>query len=76
MQNAGVMVNERAKSSQGIEMNLATNVVGMYLLTELLLPLLTITNGKVIVVSSGGMLTQSLEISDLEMQKGKFDGTK
>jgi len=51
------MVNQKTKSTQGIEVNLATNVVGMYLLTELLLPLLKKNEGKVIVVSSGGMLT-------------------
>ena len=38
--NAGVMTEERAVSADGIELTLATNVVGPFLLTNLLIPLL------------------------------------
>jgi dehydrogenase/reductase SDR family protein 12 len=38
--SAGVMTDERAVSADGIELTLATNVVGPLLLTDLLFPLL------------------------------------
>jgi NAD(P)-dependent dehydrogenase (short-subunit alcohol dehydrogenase family) len=72
--NAGVLPAERSLSPDGYELTFATNVLGPYLLTGLLVPLLERTAGRVITVSSGGMYTQRLAAWDLEMQRRDFDG--
>jgi NAD(P)-dependent dehydrogenase (short-subunit alcohol dehydrogenase family) len=38
--NAGVLTQERGLSPDGIELTLATNVIGFFLLTNLLIPLI------------------------------------
>ncbi|NWH62996.1 DHR12 reductase, partial [Geococcyx californianus] len=74
--NAGCMVNNRELTEDGLEKNFATNTLGMYILTTALLPLLEKeTDARVITVSSGGMLVQKLNISDLQSGNGTFDGT-
>ena len=75
--NAGVMTQSRAVSADGIELTLATNVVGPFLLTNLLIPLLVeCAPGRIINVSSGGMYTQKLRVDDLQSERGQFDGPK
>jgi len=75
--NAGVLTDERALSGDGIELTLATNVVGPFLLTNLLLPLLEQTaQARIINVSSGGMYTQRLAVEDLQSTRGQFDGAR
>jgi dehydrogenase/reductase SDR family protein 12 len=75
--NAGCMVHQYQLTEEGFETNFATNLLSVYYLTELLLPVLN-ENGpsKVIVVSSGGMLTEPLVIEDLQMKQETFDGMK
>ena len=74
--NAGVLTEERSLSRDGIELTLATNVVGPFLLTKLLAPLLLRSApARVINVSSGGMYTQGLHLDDLQSARGKFRGT-
>ncbi|KAM6293550.1 dehydrogenase/reductase SDR family member 12 isoform 3-T3 [Porphyrio hochstetteri] len=74
--NAGCMVNNRELTEDGLEKNFATNTLGTYVLTTALLPLLEKeTDARVITVSSGGMLVQKLNISDLQSENGTFDGT-
>lgn len=74
--NAGCMVNNREVTNQGFEKNFATNTLGMYILTKSLLNDSKISkNGRVVTVTSGGMLTQKLNITDMQMEKGTFDGT-
>jgi dehydrogenase/reductase SDR family member 12 len=74
--NAGVLTEERSLSRDGIELTLATNVVGPFLLTKLVAPLLLRSApARVINVSSGGMYTQGLHLEDLQSQRGKFRGT-
>jgi NAD(P)-dependent dehydrogenase (short-subunit alcohol dehydrogenase family) len=74
--NAGVLTEERSLSRDGIELTLATNVVGPFLLTKLLTPLLLRSApARVINVSSGGMYTQGLHVDDLQSTRGKFSGT-
>jgi NAD(P)-dependent dehydrogenase (short-subunit alcohol dehydrogenase family) len=78
--NAGVMLHERQLSPQGLEMNFATNVVGPFLLTNLLAPALALGSeegapARVITVTSGGMYTQKLDLDDLQCEKLEpFDG--
>jgi dehydrogenase/reductase SDR family protein 12 len=74
--NAGVLTEHREVSGDGIEMTLATNVIGPFLLTGLLAPLLEAhAPSRVINVSSGGMYTQKLAADDLQFAHGTFDGT-
>lgn len=73
--NAGVMTNQRERSTDGIELTLATNVVGPFLLTSLLIPMLIdSTPSRIVNVSSGGMYTQRLRIDNLQGERGEFDG--
>ncbi len=73
--NAGALVGERTLSPDGIELTLATNVVGPFLLTQLLVPVLERSApSRVINVSSGGMYAQHLHVADLQTEAGKYDG--
>ncbi len=73
--NAGVLTRERRISSDGIELTFATNVLGPFLLTRLLLALLQRSApSRVINVSSGGMYTQRIRVDDLQSERGGFDG--
>ena len=70
--NAGVMTEARGVSADGIELTLATNVVGPFLLTNLLIPLLQESApARIINVSSGGMYTQKLRVDDLQSERGR-----
>ena len=76
--NAGALLNTRQLSPQGIEQTVASHVVGPFLMTTLLLPLLK--GGRVVTVSSGGMYTSALPAFDkgetLEMPAHKYGGSK
>jgi dehydrogenase/reductase SDR family member 12 len=73
--NAGALVNERTLSVDGIELTFATNVVGPFLLTNLLVPLLEKgAPARIVNVSSGGMYTQRIHLDDLQMSDEEFDG--
>ncbi|XP_077637542.1 dehydrogenase/reductase SDR family member 12 isoform X3 [Lonchura striata] len=74
--NAGCMVNNRELTEDGLEKNFATNTLGTYIMTTALVPLLEkAADARVITVSSGGMLVQKLNVSDLQSGNGPFDGT-
>jgi NAD(P)-dependent dehydrogenase (short-subunit alcohol dehydrogenase family) len=76
--NAGALLNTRQISPQGIEQTIASHVVGPFLMTTLLLPLLN--GGRVVTVSSGGMYSSGLPVFDngetLEMPAHKYGGSK
>lgn len=73
--NASVLTSERTLSVDGIELTFATNVLGPFLLTNLLLPLLQQSRpARIVNVSSGGMYTQRVHPDDLQMAHEKFDG--
>jgi dehydrogenase/reductase SDR family member 12 len=73
--NAGVMTQQRELSVDGIELTLATNVIGPFLLTNLLIPSLgRHGTGRVINVSSGGMYAQRLDVEDLQSERDDFSG--
>ena len=64
--NAGVLPDRRTATSDGVELTLATNLFGPYLLTELLLPRLGASpDARVVNVASGGMYTQKLDVKEL-----------
>ncbi|XP_034549572.1 dehydrogenase/reductase SDR family member 12 [Notolabrus celidotus] len=74
--NAGCMVNQRELTEDGLEKNFATNTLGTYILTSALVPALKkVEDARVVTVSSGGMLTQKMNVDDLQVEKGTFDGT-
>ncbi|KAL4220347.1 hypothetical protein ACF0H5_020753 [Mactra antiquata] len=75
--NAGCMINTREITEDGLEVNFATNTLGTHILTTALIPVLSNSmKPRVIIVSSGGMLTQTLKTKDLQFEKMKpFDGT-
>ena len=75
--NAGALLAERTGSADGHEMTFATMVLGPFLLTSELLPLLRATPGgaRVLWIASGGMYTQSLDVDMLEMGAEDYSGT-
>lgn len=76
--NAGCMIHERRIDSFGIEYNFATNVLSPHILTRLLSPLLLKSEqGRVIMVTSGGMLLEKLDSADPQLCKQEpFDGVR
>jgi len=73
--NAGVLPATRTETDDGHEITLATHVLGPVLLTERLLPILAKSSDpRVILMSSGGMYTQSLPADDPEYRTGRYSG--
>ncbi len=72
--NAGVLPAQRTESVDGHELTVATHVLGPILLTELIRPLLGDRGARVIQVSSGGMYSQALPVSDPEFIGGRYQG--
>ena len=73
--NAGVLPAARQETPEGVELTLATNVIGPFLLTHLLHAKLAAAGGaRVIFVSSGGMYAQRLSLDDLQWTQRPFDG--
>jgi NAD(P)-dependent dehydrogenase (short-subunit alcohol dehydrogenase family) len=74
--NAGALDQEYGRSPQGIERTVASQVVGPFLLTGLMLPRLrAASRARILWVSSGGMYSQRLSVADLEMTRDRYDGT-
>ncbi|WP_028643214.1 SDR family NAD(P)-dependent oxidoreductase [Nocardioides sp. URHA0020] len=71
--NAGAMPPTRTESPQGHEMTMALHVLSPVLMTELLGDRLR--DGRVVMVTSGGMYTQRLREDDPEFVTGKYSGT-
>lgn len=73
--NVGVLLNQRQQTAEGLETTFATNLLGHYLLTECLWPLLEQRReARVINVSSGGMYTQRIRPDDLQTQTLPYNG--
>ena len=74
--NAGALDAHYGRSPQGIEQTVASQVVGPFLLTTLLLPAIAAARpGRVLWVASGGMYSQPLAVDRLEMTPDDYDGT-
>ncbi len=74
--NAGALSDTRQVSAQGIEMTVASQVVGPFLLTQLLLDRLgESAPSRVITMASGGMYSQPLCVSNLEMSEQDYKGS-
>jgi NAD(P)-dependent dehydrogenase (short-subunit alcohol dehydrogenase family) len=66
--NAGALSRERTTNADGIESTVASQVVGPFLLTSLLLPRLRESApARVITMSSGGMYAAALTVDRLQM---------
>lgn len=75
--NAGVLSSERRSTPQGHELTFATNALGPFLMTELLVPALERgAPSRVIFVSSGGMYAEGIDLDDLELDGREFEGER
>ncbi|XP_037322068.1 DHRS-12_like_SDR_c-like domain-containing protein [Pungitius pungitius] len=74
--NAGAIMSERDVNAEGLEKSFASNVLGVYILTKGLIPLMEKSaDPRVITVSSGGMLVQKLRTGNLQSERGRYDAT-
>jgi NAD(P)-dependent dehydrogenase (short-subunit alcohol dehydrogenase family) len=74
--NAGSLLTSRRTSEDGYEMSFATMVLGPFVLTGGLMPVLERSDdARVITVTSGGMYLQGLHIDDLQMEREPYRGT-
>lgn len=71
LNNAGIMAAPELRTKQGFEMQLATNHLGHFLLTSLLLPLMADPKrpGRVVTVSSAAHLFGKINFGDLQYSK-------
>ncbi len=75
--NAGVLPADRQYTTEGFELTFATNVLGPFLLTALLMPALRASApSRVINVSSGGMYTARIDVDDPQLERRDFDGAR
>lgn len=77
--NAGVLPSERMTTDDGLELTWATHVAGPHLLSWLLTPNLRAAaesrgESRILWVSSGGMYTQRLDLSDIAWDDKEYDG--
>jgi NAD(P)-dependent dehydrogenase (short-subunit alcohol dehydrogenase family) len=71
--NAGVWRSRRQAGPDGIELTWATNVLGYFLTTELLLPLLTLS-GEARIVNVASELAHGLDLADVQYQRRPYAG--
>jgi NAD(P)-dependent dehydrogenase (short-subunit alcohol dehydrogenase family) len=75
--NAGALTATRTDASSGIEATVASQVIGPFLLTSLLLDRLAATeDARVLTMSSGGMYTAGLTVSKLQMSADEYKGAE
>ena len=68
--NAGVFCTKREETQEGFEKTMGINYLGPFLLTNLLLPLLTQTPGaRILNVSSNAYFQGKIDLNDLHFQK-------
>ncbi|KAJ9088627.1 Dehydrogenase/reductase SDR member 12 [Entomophthora muscae] len=71
--NAGMIAESYSLTDEGIESSFATNTLGMYYLNKLMLPNLEASRpSRVVVVSSGGMYNERLNVNDLQFKSSWF----
>ncbi len=80
--NAGALFNTRKRAANGCDLSVELMVATPFLLTGLLLPQLRASaqNGhnpaRVLTMSSGGMYTEPLTVTGLEMENDEYQGAK
>jgi dehydrogenase/reductase SDR family protein 12 len=73
--NAGSLFPERRETAEGLELTLATNLAGHFLLTNSVAGHLA-EGGRIINVTSGGAYTQRISLSYLRGERGYDGATK
>jgi NAD(P)-dependent dehydrogenase (short-subunit alcohol dehydrogenase family) len=74
--NVGVLIPRRSTTDEGLEMTLATNLAGHFLLTNMLIPrLVESAPARIVNVSSGGMYSERLRPDDLEYAGTSYRGS-
>jgi NAD(P)-dependent dehydrogenase (short-subunit alcohol dehydrogenase family) len=71
--NAGIWVERRLFSPDGVELTWATNVLGPFLVTDLLLPLLRAA-GRARVVNVASQLAGELDLADVQFERRPWSG--
>ena len=71
--NAGLWSHRRQESVEGIELTWATNVLGYFLLCELLLDALR-ASAPARIVNVASRLARGLDLSDVEFKRRRYDG--
>jgi dehydrogenase/reductase SDR family protein 12 len=75
--NAGALTHSYSVTDEGNETTLATHVLSPFLLVRALRPLLEAgAPSRVIVVASGGMYTEPVDVDALDPEPAAYDGTK
>ena len=75
--NAGALTHQRIDAPDGTEATVASQVIGPFLLTCLLLERLEASApARVITMSSGGMYTAELTVDRLQMDAAAYNGSK
>lgn len=75
--NAGALTGDRSVAPDGTEATVASQVVGPFLLTTLLLDRLARSApARVLTMSSGGMYAAGVTVSQLEMSEEDYRGTE
>jgi dehydrogenase/reductase SDR family member 12 len=75
--NAGVLPASRLTTEEGFELTFATNVLGPFLLTNMLRPALRSgAPARVITVTSGGMYSARLDVDDIQLERRAYDGPR
>ncbi|HYI52779.1 MAG TPA: oxidoreductase [Microlunatus sp.] len=67
--NAGVMATKKSETADGFELQLGTNHLGHFLLTTLLLPLIT---DRVVTVASDAHRWAHLDLADLQWERRRY----
>jgi NAD(P)-dependent dehydrogenase (short-subunit alcohol dehydrogenase family) len=74
--NAGALFNPRQQTAEGLEKSFALLLLGPYILTERLRPLLAKSgSARVVNVLSGGMYSQKIRVDDLQSARGDYSGS-
>lgn len=76
--NAGALLDREERTRDGLEVTVATHLVGPFLLTHLLWPLLRASeDARLVHVSSGGMYAERLDVAALfDGAGGAYDGVR
>ena len=76
LHNAGTLSATRQNTADGIEATVASQVVGPFLLTAMLLPVLRSAGpARVVTMASGGMYAAELQANGIEMSSAAYGGT-
>lgn len=74
--NAGALFPVREETTEKLEKTMAVNLAGVFLFTEELIRLLSLSDDpRIINVSSGGMYTRRIDVADLQYDTVPYNGT-